>query len=117
MVFGGLTLWLRDATFIKMKPTIVNLLFAGALGFGLLRGRSYLRDVIEGALPLNDEGWMILTKRWALFFVFLAALNEVVWRGFSEEFWVTFKTFGSPAVTFLFVMSQMGLLKRHGTES
>lgn len=117
VVFGGLTLWLQDATFIKMKPTIVNLIFAGALGVGLARGRSYLKDVMEGALPLTDAGWMILTKRWALFFLFLAALNEAIWRTQSEAFWVSFKTFANPALTFAFVMSQLGLLKRHSTEA
>jgi len=100
VVFGGLTLWLKDATFIKMKPTIINTLFAAALGWGLLRGRSYLKDLIGGAMPLTDAGWMILTRRWALFFLFMAALNEVVWRTQTEEFWVTFKTFASPAITF-----------------
>lgn len=116
VVFGGLTLYLQDALFIKMKPTIVNGLFAGALGFGLLRGRSYLRDVLGHALPLTDAGWRILTKRWALFFVFMAVLNEVIWRTQTESFWVTFKTFGSPVVTFLFVASQFPLLKRHAAE-
>ncbi|HKK36822.1 MAG TPA: septation protein A [Paracoccaceae bacterium] len=116
VVFGGLTLWLQDATFIKMKPTIVNLIFAGALGFGLTRGRSYLKDLMGDALPMTDAGWTILTKRWALFFVFLAVLNEAVWRTQTEAFWVSFKTFASPALTFGFVMSQMGVLKRHGLE-
>ena len=116
VVFGGLTLWLQDATFIKMKPTIVNLIFAGALAFGLWRGRSYLKDVMGDALPLDDAGWMILTRRWALFFLFLAALNEAIWRTQTEAFWVSFKTFANPALTFGFVMSQIGLLKRHSTE-
>ncbi|WP_339951119.1 septation protein A [uncultured Albimonas sp.] len=116
VVFGGLTLWLQDATFIKMKPTIINVLFAGALGFGLLRGRSYLKDLIGAAMPLTDEGWMALTKRWALFFLFMAVLNEVVWRTQTEEFWVTFKTFASPAITFAFIMTQFGLIKKHGIE-
>ncbi|MGR3780837.1 MAG: septation protein A [Albimonas sp.] len=116
VVFGGLTLWLKDATFIKMKPTIINTLFAAALGWGLLRGRSYLKDLIGGAMPLTDAGWMILTRRWALFFLFMAALNEVVWRTQTEEFWVTFKTFASPAITFVFIVSQFGLFKKHGTE-
>lgn len=116
VVFGGLTLWLQDATFIKMKPTIINGLFALALLFGLARGRSFLKDVIGQAMPLSDAGWMILTRRWALFFVFMALLNEAIWRTQSEEFWVAFKTFGSPVVTFLFVASQFPLLKRHGLE-
>lgn len=116
VVFGGLTLWLQDATFIKMKPTIVNALFAAALAFGLLRGRSYLRDVMGDAFALTDAGWLGLTRRWAGFFVFMALLNEAIWRTQTEAFWVTFKTFGSPAVTFAFVMSQLPYLKRHAPE-
>lgn len=113
VIFGGLTIWLNDATFIKMKPTIVNLIFAFILGWGLLRGRSYLKYLMGEFLPLTDEGWMIFTRRWALFFLFMAALNEVIWRTQSEDFWVNFKTFGSPAVTLVFMVAQAGLLKRH----
>ena len=113
VIFGGLTVWLNDATFIKMKPTIVNLIFAGILGWGLIRGRSYLKYLMGEMLPMDDEGWMILTRRWAYFFLFMAVLNEVIWRTQSESFWVSFKTFGSPVVTFVFMMSQTGLLKRH----
>ncbi|MFV0476136.1 MAG: septation protein A [Pikeienuella sp.] len=113
VVFGGLTIWLNDATFIKMKPTIVNLIFAAILGWGLLRGRSYLKYLMGELLPLTDEGWLAFTRRWAVFFLCMAGLNEVVWRGFSEEFWVNFKTFGSPVVTLAFMISQAGLLRRH----
>lgn len=113
VIFGGLTVWLNDATFIKMKPTIVNLIFAGILGWGLIRGRSYLKYLMGEMLPMDDEGWMIFTRRWAYFFLFMAVLNEVIWRTQSESFWVSFKTFGSPVVTFVFMMSQTGLLKRH----
>lgn len=113
VVFGGLTLWLQDATFIKMKPTIINCLFAFALAFGLWRGRSYLRDLMGAALPLTDRGWTILTQRWALWFLFAAVLNEAMWRTQTEEFWVTFKTFGSPAMTFVFMLAQMPLLKKY----
>lgn len=113
VVFGGLTVWLNDATFIKMKPTIVNLIFALILGWGLLRGRSYLKYLMGQLLPLTDEGWMVFTRRWALFFVFMAVLNEVIWRGFSEALWVNFKTFGSPIVTLVFMFSQAGLLRRY----
>ncbi len=113
VVFGGLTIWLNDATFIKMKPTIVNLIFAAVLGWGLLRGQSYLKYLMGELLPLTDEGWMIFTKRWALFFVAMAVLNEVLWRTQSEGFWVNFKTFGSPVVTVIFLLSQSGFLKRH----
>lgn len=116
VVFGGLTLWLRDATFIKMKPTVVNLIFAGVLGWGLMQGRSYLKYLLGDAMPLSDAGWMIFTRRWALFFVFMAALNEVIWRTQTEEFWVSFKTFGSPVLSFLFIASQFPMLKRHGLD-
>lgn len=113
VVFGGLTLWLKDATFIKMKPTIINTLFAFGLGFGLWRGRSYLRDLIGTALPLTDEGWRLLTLRWMAWFLVCAVLNEAIWRTQSEEFWVAFKTFGSPVLTFVFMLAQMPLLKKH----
>ncbi|MEL6793730.1 MAG: septation protein A [Pseudomonadota bacterium] len=113
VVFGGLTIWLNDATFIKMKPTIVNGLFAATLGWGLMRGKSYLKLLMGEVIPLTDEGWMIFTKRWALFFVFMAILNEIVWRSQSEAFWVNFKTFGSPVISVAFMMSQIGLLGRY----
>lgn len=113
VVFGGLTIWLNDATFIKMKPTIVNMIFAAMLGWGLLRGRSYLKYLMGELLPLTDEGWMVFTRRWALFFVFMAVLNEVIWRFFSEDLWVNFKTFGSPVITIIFMMSQAGMLRRY----
>lgn len=115
-VFGGLTLWLGDGTFIKMKPTVVNGLFALILGFGLLQGRSYLKYLMGDAMPLTDEGWMIFTRRWVMFFIFLAVLNEVVWRTQSEEFWVSFKTFGNLPLTFAFIALQWPLLRRHAIE-
>ncbi|MHA1528501.1 MAG: septation protein A [Alphaproteobacteria bacterium] len=115
-VFGGLTLWLQDETFIKMKPTIVNSVFAVILGFGVTRGRSYLKYLMGSAMPLDDEGWMIFTRRWVMFFIFMAALNEVIWRSQTTEFWVTFKTFGSLPLTFAFLALQWPLLKRHMVE-
>ena len=114
VVFGGLTLALNDDTFIKMKPTIVNGLFALGLGVGLLQGRSYLKYLMGDALPLTDEGWMIFTRRWMWFFVFLAVLNEAVWRTMSTEFWVSFKTFANLPITLAFMASQWPMLKRHG---
>jgi intracellular septation protein len=116
LVFGGLTLWLQDPHFIKMKPTIVNLTFAAILGFGLLQGRSYLKYLMGEAIPLTDEGWMIFTRRWVMFFLFLAAVNEVVWRTTSDEFWAGFKIFGNLPLTFLFVALQWPLLQRYGTD-
>ena len=103
-VFGGLTVWLNDPQFIKMKPTLIYLIFAGLLGFGLLRGQSYLRLVMQDALPMQAEGWMILTRRFTAAFFGLAMLNEVIWRFFSTETWVYFKTFVLTAVLFGFFM-------------
>lgn len=114
VVFGGLSVWLNDDRFFKMKPTIIYVLFAGVLGFGLMRGQSYLRFVMEEALPLQPEGWMILTRRLALFFGALAVANELVWRLMSTDAWVNFKTFGLTLALFAFFMMQGGLLARHG---
>ncbi|WP_298560876.1 inner membrane-spanning protein YciB [uncultured Aliiroseovarius sp.] len=114
--FGGLSIWFNDERFFKMKPTMIYLLFAGLLGFGLMRGESYLEAVMDKALPLEREGWMLLTKRLAVFFLFLAVANEAIWRMMSTDAWVNFKTFGLPAATFGFFMSQAGLFKRFGTE-
>lgn len=113
IVFGGLSVWLNDDRFIKIKPTIVNGLFGAILGIGLLRGQSYLRFVMEEAMPLQPEGWMILTKRLCAMFFGLAISNEIVWRFFSEQTWVTFETFAMPAALFGFFMTQGGLLKRY----
>lgn len=115
-VFGGLTLWLQDETFIKMKPTIVNGIFAAILGFGLFQGRSYLKYLMGEAMPLTDEGWMIFTRRWVWFFLFLAVVNEVVWRTQTTEFWVSFKTFANMPMTLAFIASQWPLLQRHSLE-
>jgi len=113
LVFGGLTLWLQDEQFIKIKPTIVNALFAGALFTGLLAGHSLLKIVFGEVFRLTDDGWRKLTLRWACFFTFLALLNEVVWRSFSTDVWVSFKVFGIMPLTMIFAIAQMGLLKQH----
>jgi intracellular septation protein len=115
VVFGGLTVWLNDPRFIKMKPTLLYLVFGGTLGFGLLRGQSYLRHVMEGAIPMRHEGWMILTRRLMFFFFGLAVANELVWRLMSEEAWVNFKTFGLTAAIFVFFMGQSRLYRTYGT--
>jgi len=115
-VFGGLTLWLQDATFIKMKPTIVNSLFGAVLLGGLLFGRSLLGYVFESAFKLDAEGWRKLTLRWGVFFLFLAVVNEVVWRNFTEETWVAFKVWGIMPITVAFTLFQMPLIMRHSTE-
>ncbi len=116
VVFGGLGIWFNDDAFFKMKPTILYLLFAGLLGLGLLRGQSWLQLVMDEALPMQSRGWMILTRRMALFFLALAIANEAVWRLMSTDAWVTFKTFGLPAALFLFFMAQMRLFSRYGSE-
>ena len=115
-VFGALTLWLQNDTFIKMKPTIVNSLFGAILLGGLLFGKSLLGYVFHAAFKLTDEGWRKLTLRWGLFFVFLAILNEVVWRSFSTDFWVAFMVWGTMPITILFTLSQMPLIMRHSVE-
>ncbi|MEZ5722513.1 MAG: inner membrane-spanning protein YciB [Paracoccaceae bacterium] len=114
VVFGGLSIWFNDERFFKMKPTMIYLLFAGLLGFGLMRGQSYLEAVMDQAMPLEREGWMILTKRLALFFLALAVANEAIWRSMSTETWVSFKTFGLPLSIFAFFMLQSGLFARYG---
>ncbi len=116
VVMGGLTLWLRNDTFIKMKPTILYALFAGILGFGLMRGQSYLQYAMDNAMPLKPEGWMLFTKRFALFFLALAIANEVVWRMFGTDMWVNFKTFALPVATLAFIFSQMGLFNKYALE-
>ena len=113
MVFGGLTLWLQDDHFIKMKPTIVNSLFAGALFIGLLLGQSLLRIVFGEVFRLTEEGWRKLTLRWACFFVFLAVLNEIMWRSFSTDTWVSFKVFAVMPLTMAFAVAQVGLLRQY----
>lgn len=116
LVFGGLSVWLNDERFFKMKPTIIYLFFAAVLFGGLLRGKSYLALLLEEAMPLQPEGWTILTRRFAGFFVALAVLNEVVWRTMSDQAWVNFKTFGLTAAIFLFFMTQGGLLNRYAVK-
>lgn len=116
LVFGGLTLWLADSTFIKVKPTVVNTLFGAILLGGLAFGRSLLKPVFGTAFQLEEEGWRILTLRWGLFFLFLAVLNEVVWRTFSEDAWVSFKVFGIMPLTVVFSLLQMPVLNRFQVE-
>jgi len=113
VVFGGLTFYLDDPSFIKLKPTIINLLFAGVLVVGLATGRPLLKILLGEAFRLTETGWRKLTVRWAVFFFALAILNEVVWRNFSESAWVNFKVFGIVPLTILFAMAQIPLIKRY----
>ncbi len=115
VIMGGVTLWLHDETFIKVKPTLYYLFVAALLGFGLLKGKSLLKMVLGTAYPgLDVEGWRKLTRNWALFFLFLAALNEAVWRNSSTDFWIGFKLWGAIPLTFLFAAANIPMLLRHG---
>lgn len=113
LVFGALTLYLKNEVFIMVKPTILYALFAVVLFAGLARGVPLLRYALGSAVALTDEGWRLLTVRWAVFFVFLAALNELVWRTQSADFWIKFKLLGFLPLTIVFAVSQTGLMKRH----
>ena len=112
-IMGGLTLFLQDDTFVKMKPTAVNLLFAGILGFGLFTNRLFLKDMLGSALDMPEPAWRSLTIRWALFFVALAAANEFVWRSMSEAAWVNFKVFGLMGATLVFALANAPFMARH----
>lgn len=114
--FGALTLALDDETFIKVKPTIVNGLFAAILLVGLAFKQSFLKLLLGPVFRLSEEGWRLLTLRWGLFFIVLAVLNEIVWRNASNGFWISLKIWGVMPLTFAFAMAQLGLLRRHGLE-
>lgn len=113
VIFGGLTLWLQDETFIKMKPTIVLGLFSLVLFGGLLMKKPLVKYVMESALELDDAGWHKLTLRFAIFFAAVAALNELVWRTQSTDLWVDFKVFGILGLNVVFILTQFPLIKRH----
>ncbi|UWQ29888.1 inner membrane-spanning protein YciB [Leisingera sp. M523] len=116
VLFGGMSVWFNDDRFIKMKPTMLYLLFGGLLGIGLVRGQSWLKVVMEEVMPLQQEGWMILTRRLCVFFFGLAVANELIWRTQSTDTWVYFKTFGLPVAMFAFFMMQGQLLQKFGIE-
>ena len=113
VVFGGLTLWLDNELFIKLKPTIVNTLFGLVLLGGLYFGKPLLALVLDSMFDLTDEGWRKLTFRWALFFFFLAIVNEVVWRTQTTDVWVSFKVFAIMPITIAFALAQTPLLMRY----
>lgn len=112
VVFGGLTLWLQNDTFIKLKPTIVNVMFGSILLVGLAFGKAFVGYVFDSVFDLTNEGWRKLTFRWGIFFFVLAALNEIAWRTLSTDAWVTFKVFGVMPITFLFTLTQLPLIMR-----
>ncbi|HZP21078.1 MAG TPA: septation protein A [Bauldia sp.] len=113
VIFGGLTLWLQDDTFIKLKVTIINALFGGILLGGLAFGKPLLGYVFDAVFKLTEEGWRKLTFRWGLFFLALAVLNEVVWRSVPTDTWVDFKVFGIAPLTFVFTLTQLPLINRY----
>jgi intracellular septation protein len=114
LAFGGLTLYLQDETFIKLKPTIVYSMFAMLLLAGFLFRKPVLELLFGPVFTLTEEGWRKLTLRWAAFFIVMAIVNELVWRNFSTDVWVSFKAFGFLPLTFLFALAQVPLLQRHG---
>jgi intracellular septation protein len=114
LVFGGLTLYLHDETFIKLKPTIVYTMFAALLAAGLLLRKPLLELLLGPVFSLTEEGWRKLTLRWTVFFIAMAIVNEIVWRNFSTDAWVSFKAFGFLPLTFLFVLAQVPLMQRYG---
>jgi intracellular septation protein len=115
LVFGGLTLYLRDDTFIKLKPTIVYLMFAGLLAAGLLFRKPLLELLLGSAFRMSDEGWRKLTWRWIFFFLAMAVVNELVWRHVSTDVWVSFKAFGFLPLTFVFALAQVPLMQRYSS--
>jgi intracellular septation protein len=117
VVLGGITIWLHDETFIKIKPTIYYAVVAGLLLFGLYTKRNLLQMVLGSAYPgLSEHGWRVLTRNWALFFIAMALINEAVWRNTSTDFWVSFKLWGALPVTFLFAIANVPMLMKHGLQ-
>ena len=116
LVFGGLTLFLHDDLFIKLKPTIIYVLFGGTLLGGLALDKPFLSILFDQMFHLSEEGWRKLTWRWALFFFALAIANEIVWRTQTTDFWVSFKLFGVVPLTFLFGALQMPLINKYSVE-
>ena len=113
IIFGSLTIFFKDPIFIKIKPTIIYCLFSLLLFFGLLIKRNFLKIYLSELIKLNDTGWNILTKRWSIFFLSMAILNEIIWRNFSTDFWVSFKVFGFLPLTIIFTLLQGSLIKRN----
>jgi len=116
LIFGGLTIYFDNEVFFKMKPTIINLLFALILYGGMIVKKPLLKFLLGAAIKLEDEGWKILTQRWISFFIALAILNEIVWRTQSTDIWVNFKVFGILPITFIFTMTQFPLIKKYQIE-
>jgi intracellular septation protein len=118
VIMGGITIWLHNDTFIKMKPTVYYLFVASLLGFGMFTGRPLLKSVLGATYPgLDDDGWKKLTRNWSMFFAAMAVVNELVWRNSSTDFWVGFKLWGAIPATFLFALANVPMLMKHGLTS
>ena len=117
LIFGGLSIYFDNEIFFKMKPTIINLLFAATLYTGTIIKKPFLKYLLGATLKLEDEGWSILTKRWISFFIALAILNEIVWRTQSTDIWVNFKVFGILPITFIFTLAQFSIIKKSQIEN
>jgi intracellular septation protein len=115
-IFGGMTIFFANDLFIKIKPTLVNLIFSAILLGGVYYKKPMIKYVFAGAMELTEEGWRILSIRWGVFFIFLAILNEIIWRNFSESFWVDFKVFGMLSLTVIFTLCQLTLVKKYWVE-
>jgi intracellular septation protein len=117
VILGGVTIWLHNDVFIKMKPTVYYVFIASLLGFGLATGRNLLKMVLGAAYPgLSERGWQLLTRNWAIFFLVMAAVNEAVWRNTSTGFWIGFKLWGFLPATFLFAIANVPMLMKHGMQ-
>ena len=117
MVLGGITIWLHDETFIKLKPTIYYCVAAGLLTFGVVTKRNLLETVLGSAYPgLSDRGWQLLTRNWIFFFFAMAVVNEIVWRNTTTDFWVSFKLWGALPATFIFAIANVPMLMKHGMQ-
>jgi intracellular septation protein len=111
-VFGGLTIFLQDDIFIKIKPTIINLIFAAILLYGYLSKKAFLSYLLGEQIKMSEKAWLTLSMRWAIFFIFLALLNETIWRNFPTDFWVQFKVFGMMPISIFFTISQLPFMMR-----
>ena len=116
VIFGGLTIWLNNPIFIKMKPTLIYLIFSAILFYGQLKKKSYLKILMGSSIPMSEEGWLLLSKRFVVFFILIALLNEIIWRFFSQDFWVNFKTFGLPILLILFMALQFNLFNKYSNK-
>jgi intracellular septation protein len=117
VILGGVTIWLHNDVFIKMKPTVYYVFIASLLGFGLATGRNLLKMVLGAAYPgLSEQGWKLLTRNWAVFFLVMALVNELVWRNSTTSFWIGFKLWGFLPATFLFAIANVPMLMKHGMQ-